>query len=99
MAEESGTGWDAVMIHPQDDVAVTLRDLSGSIRVRGGDGIFSVLLLTPIPLGHKFALHVIERGESVRKYGEPIGVATTRITVGEHVHVHNVKSDRALAAT
>jgi hypothetical protein len=34
-------------------------------------------------------------GESVRKYGEVIGVATVAIQAGTHVHVHNLKSQRS----
>ncbi|MDT7902769.1 MAG: UxaA family hydrolase, partial [Caldivirga sp.] len=50
--------------------------------------------LEDIPLGHKIALRDIKAGERVIKYGRPIGVATRDIKVGEHVHVHNVKSIR-----
>jgi len=34
-------------------------------------------------------------GDPVVKYGEVIGYATTGIRPGQHVHVHNVRSDRA----
>jgi len=47
----------------------------------------------PVLLGHKIARCVIEPGEKVVKYGVPIGSATRRIDVGEHVHVHNMQSD------
>ena len=46
-----------------------------------------------IPLGHKIARHDIAAGTKVLKYGAPIGSATADITVGEHVHTHNIKSD------
>ena len=42
--------------------------------------------------GHKFALSDIRKGESVIKYGFPIGVATEDIKKGDHVHTHNVKT-------
>ena len=45
-----------------------------------------------VPAGHKFALYNIKKGETVIKYGEIIGRATTDITKGEWVHTHNVKS-------
>jgi len=35
----------------------------------------------------------IAQGEKVCKYGCPIGSATRPIEVGQHVHVHNLKSD------
>ena len=32
----------------------------------------------------------IEEGGSIIKYGVRIGIATTEISKGEHVHIHNV---------
>jgi len=43
--------------------------------------------------GHKYALRDIAAGENVIKYGMPIGHATCAIKAGEHVHVHNVKTN------
>ena len=43
--------------------------------------------------GHKYALRDIAEGENVVKYGMPIGHATCAIRKGEHVHVHNVKTN------
>lgn len=43
--------------------------------------------------GHKYALRDIASGENVVKYGMPIGHATQAIAKGEHVHVHNVKTN------
>ena len=43
--------------------------------------------------GHKYALVDIKQGENVIKYGNPIGHATCDIKAGEHVHVHNVKTN------
>ncbi len=45
-----------------------------------------------IPLGHKFALRTIKKGDLVRKYGEIIGVATENIERGDWIHIHNIKS-------
>ena len=39
---------------------------------------------------HKIALVDIDVGETVRKLGHAIGIATSRIAAGEHVHVHNL---------
>lgn len=43
--------------------------------------------------GHKYALKDIAEGENIIKYGMPIGHATCKIPKGEHVHVHNVKTN------
>lgn len=45
-----------------------------------------------IPAGHKYALTDIKAGETVIKYGEIIGRATTDIKAGEWVHTHNLRS-------
>ena len=43
-----------------------------------------------IPLGHKVAIEDIEEGGPIIKYGVEIGIASSRIEKGEHVHIHNV---------
>ena len=48
----------------------------------------------PIPVGHKLAIHDINKGDIVMKYGEVIGRATQDIHIGQHVHVHNLESCR-----
>jgi altronate dehydratase len=92
-----GEAWDAVALHPADDVAVALRDLAAGerVRVRAGDGSAALTARAAIPLGHKLARRAIAAGEAVRKYGQPIGGATAAIAAGDHVHVHNLRSLRA----
>jgi len=89
--------WGALVIHPDDDVAVALRDIDAGqlVAVRRGGVIHDVFVREAIPLGHKFALHALSRDASIRKYGEYIGVATADIAAGSHVHVHNMASRRA----
>jgi hypothetical protein len=48
----------------------------------------------PLAVGHKLAARPIANGETVLKYGFPIGVATQPIAAGEHVHSHNLRSIR-----
>lgn len=43
--------------------------------------------------GHKYAARDIKCGENIIKYGQPIGHATCDIKEGDHVHVHNVKTN------
>ena len=43
--------------------------------------------------GHKYALRDIREGESVVKYGMPIGHATAFIRKGDHVHTHNLATN------
>ena len=86
----------AVVIHPNDNVAVALKDLKKGQKVLinvGGKRV-KVALLDDIPFGHKFALKDIDQGGSIIKYGEIIGRGTKPVKAGEHVHVHNVESLR-----
>jgi len=85
-----------LIIHPRDNVAVALQDLtSGSgVDVRIGGRAHRIRILEPIPANHKLALTRIRHGASVVKYGEPIGEATATIRPGAHVHIHNVRSRR-----
>lgn len=63
--------------------------------VRDRKGQAQVLeLKNDIPYGHKVAVLPIEMGSPIVKYGEEIGIATQVIAPGEHVHVHNLDSQR-----
>jgi hypothetical protein len=93
----TGETLSAIVIHPMDDVAVALRPIApgSAATARIGDEIVAITVKAPIALGHKIALRAVEPGEPIRKYGEVIGVASQRISPGDHVHVHNVRSRRA----
>jgi altronate dehydratase small subunit len=91
-----------IVVDEMDNVATALRPLEegGSIQVGAGDRAVYIAVRQKIPFGHKVALKDIEAGQPVIKYGEEIGLATSRILAGGHVHVHNVvgperKEDRA----
>lgn len=47
-----------------------------------------------IPIGHKLAIKALAVGDTVIKYGTDIGRAIADIEVGEHAHVHNIKTKR-----
>jgi altronate hydrolase len=73
-------------IAEQDNVMVALRLIAGGTVVDG------VTVATDVPAGHKIATRPIPAGQTVLKYGYPIGVATRDIAPGEHVHSHNLTS-------
>ncbi|MBE5814098.1 MAG: altronate dehydratase [Clostridiales bacterium] len=75
-------------ITPRDNVAVALKALEAGecVEVEGA----SYTAATPVPAGHKMALKPIAKGETIIKYGYPIGEAKCDIAVGEHVHVQNL---------
>ena len=47
-----------------------------------------------IPIGHKLAIRALKDGDTVIKYGVDIGRVVAPIKVGEHAHVHNIKTKR-----
>jgi (2R)-sulfolactate sulfo-lyase subunit alpha len=47
-----------------------------------------------IPIGHKLAITDLAEDDTVIKYGTDIGRVVAPISIGEHVHVHNVKTKR-----
>ncbi len=83
-----------IVINEKDNVATALQGLNAGteVSVEFQGRVQKVMLLSDIPMGHKFAWKDMEEGEAVIKYGEPIGQTTAKITRGEHVHVHNVVS-------
>ena len=85
-----------IIINEKDNVATALRELKAglqvSVEIQGRTQ--KITLLSDIPMGHKFALKDIEKGDAVIKYGEPIGQSKAKITRGEHVHVQNVASQQ-----
>jgi altronate dehydratase small subunit len=85
-----------IIINEKDNVATALEGLKAGaiVSVEFHGRVERVTLLSDIPTGHKFALKDLEKGEVVIKYGEPIGQSTARINRGEHVHVHNVASQK-----
>ena len=64
---------DIFRIHAEDSVAVALHDLAPGDTAEGSG--FSAAVREKVPNGHKLALRRIEKGESVLKYGWPIGRA------------------------
>jgi hypothetical protein len=53
----------------------------------------TVTLNETLYVGHKIARRSIQMCEKILKYGAPIGSATQKISCGEPVHTHNLKSD------
>ncbi|MDO8957811.1 MAG: UxaA family hydrolase [Deltaproteobacteria bacterium] len=85
-----------IVINEKDNVATAIVPLKAgsTVAVETQGRKERIKLLSPIAMGHKFALQEIAKGVDVIKYGEPIGQTTAPISRGEHVHVHNVVSHR-----
>jgi altronate hydrolase len=88
------TDHPVLVLHPADNVAVALVDLAPGRTVAAPDGT-RVAVLERVAFGHKVALRAIGCGESVIKYGFPIGRATADIAPGAWVHAHNLGTTKA----
>jgi len=89
----------SILLHElEDDVGVAVIDLKAGTQAKAvtlhGQDCGNIKVSEDIPLGHKIAMHDIRKGESIIKYGRPIGKATQDISGGARVHVHNIKSMR-----
>ena len=81
----------AIRLCAEDNVVVLVRSLDSGAKLEIEGCSFT--LAGPLGLGHKLAARPIAKGERIYKYGAPIGSAVRDIAMGEHVHVHNMKSD------
>ncbi len=85
------------VVYATDNVGtVVLEPISVGDRVscNGERSDLEVIALADIAYGHKIALMDIAEGDTVLKYGLSIGSANCDIKAGEHVHAHNVESNR-----
>src|SRR6185503_13138507 len=78
----------AVVLRPEDDVAIAKRALAAGTALEDGGRRLSVRV--DIPPGHKVARRAVAAGQPVRRYGQVIGFATQDIAPGDHVHLHNL---------
>ena len=81
------------VIDENDNVATNVADeipRGTAVQVGG----ITIKTLDVIPYGHKMALQPIPKGGTVLKYALSIGSATKDIQPGNHVHIHNVESNR-----
>jgi (2R)-sulfolactate sulfo-lyase subunit alpha len=80
-----------LLLHPDDNILVARRDIRAGERVEI-DGE-SFVMPAAVELGHKLARRAIAADARVLKYGAPIGSMSTPVARGEHVHMHNLRSD------
>lgn len=80
-----------ILLAPNDTVAVVRSAIPEGTRllVSGRE----IKLRQAATMGHKLACAPMRRGDKVLKYGVSIGSVTEDIAVGDHVHLHNMKSD------
>nr|WP_324258011.1 UxaA family hydrolase [Cellvibrio fontiphilus] len=80
-----------ILLHPDDNILVCVKQL------KSGDVILidnrPIPLGADVALGHKIARRQLMPGDKVYRYGAPIGSMIRAAATGEHVHMHNMKSD------
>ena len=78
-------------ITPDDNVVVALSDMKigDKITVDGQE----IVINNEVVTGHKIAISDIAKGEHVYKYGAAIGHALEDVKAGDHIHVHNIKTN------
>ena len=80
-----------LLLHPDDNILVARRDIAAGERVELDGETFTIP--HAVELGHKLARRDIAAEARVLKYGAPIGSMKTAVARGEHVHMHNLRSD------
>mgnify|MGYP001825252079 CR=1 FL=1 len=88
-----------ILLHEaDDDVGVATMDLTAGEVAQAltleGEPVTEVELVDDVPLAHKVAVRPMDPSQDVREYGRPIGMSTTAILRGAHVHTHNVQGKR-----
>ncbi len=80
-----------IVLNERDNVLIcTHEGASGeSVNIDGA----TVLLRQTIEVGHKIARTNLKSGAKIFKCGAAIGSLTENVLVGEHIHMHNLKSD------
>jgi (2R)-sulfolactate sulfo-lyase subunit alpha len=68
-----------------DELTGWIMDQDKEIKVRARNDI---------PIGHKLAIRELKANDTVIKYGTDIGRSVAPIVVGEHAHIHNIKTKR-----
>ena len=89
----------AILLYAGDNVATVLADVEPGDQIIVEQRIGGELRIDAvdfIPFGHKVAVEDINPEKAIIKYGASIGLATHPIKIGEHVHVYNLASDRAV---
>ncbi len=88
------------IVHDENDSVgvVTVEGLKTNDTVTGWvmdqDKLIDIKINQDIPIGHKLAIKKLNKDGTVIKYGVDIGRTIANIKVGDHLHVHNVKTKR-----
>jgi len=84
----------AFVIDPADNVATVLQEVpaGATVTLLGETSVASCVAAEPVGSGHKIAIRPLAKGDSVIKFGMPIGHAARDVGEGAWVHLHNCSS-------
>lgn len=83
-----------MLIDPKDNVGIITESVVSGDHIEIDGKIITVL--DNIKLPHKIAMVDLNPGDHIIKYGTVMGYATCEIRAGQHVHVHNVDSEKMM---
>ncbi|MFW9917665.1 MAG: UxaA family hydrolase [Candidatus Thorarchaeota archaeon] len=87
----------ALSLSIKDNVAVALEQIESGDEIRvkiKGNGERFLWAKNRIPSWFKVALVDVPKGDQIIKYGELMGCASSFISAGDLVHIHNVEGIR-----
>lgn len=91
MSDQTTAAPKVILLHPEDNILVVV------VPIKDGEEIvidnLSVVVNQNIGVGHKIARDDLSEGQKVFRYGAPIGSMIEAAKKGQHVHMHNMKSD------
>lgn len=77
-------------LHPADTVVLARVAANAGTPWVSPENLSTVTARERIDMGHKMAICPIAAGETIYKFGQPMGFATADIQAGDWVHSHNV---------
>lgn len=80
-----------ILLHPHDNILVCVKHIYAGDEILIDDE--KIRAVNDIAVGHKIARNCLAADAKVYRYGAPIGSMTAAAAKGEHVHMHNMKSD------
>ena len=80
----------AISINSIDNIAVACNNFKKNEKIIIDSK--KIILLNDVNLAHKIACKNFKLDDKIIKFGVTIGLATKDIKIGEHVHLHNMKS-------
>ena len=77
--------FNIIKLNEKDNIGIAPMSIPKNTNVN-----YDVVTKDDIPFGHKVSLLDIKKGSFIYRYGQIIGVASIDISVGAHVHSHNL---------